>query len=937
MSRTVSSSLRGVCALTLASMLFAACQCGPGVSCRDDSTCAPWGRCGASGYCVALPTTSDAGEDAGLPPPLMSLASDTLALGNVSCGQSATGSIMVSNGGEGPLELVLRSNASTFEVAERTTVPSRTTVGVMVTARMPSDVVAGQRLEGVITLEGNDPQLPRAFISVSALARGATLVASPPVSSFGIVPLTVDAGAEVTVRNTGNETAVVTLGAPGDGQFGFAESGFSVDAGASITLNARFVPSRAGAASTTVELTPMGAVCGDSADTLELRGQGTSGLVGLSSSDLFFGDNGRVACGATSPARTLTLINAGGSSFSWATALGKGMQSPFAVMPASGTLLANSQVTLNLTSTAIPSRASTDEGGFSDLLTLSTDSPGDQPHVVSLHQSAHGAVLRLTPSNVQFGGVPLTTSATAPVSLVNEGSASIGVSWNVAPSSFSLEMGAPTEAVVGTSTATVRFEPGTELMAQSGTLTLDVSLGDGGVLCADAPSAVTLSGSGTSGNVGFSPVALDFGLVNCGTTAPAQTVTFTNSGNQPYRVTAALANPSSPFSISLSPSDGTVAADGGTLQILVTPGAIPTPSAVTTNLYGDTLTVTTDVAGDAPHDIPLTQTARGSIFTFSTPSLQFGDVPVGSQGTAQFTVINSGNATGTLNFAPGSTGRFTVPASVTVAGGASTPVLGTFSPTMQMAVTDSAGVSATSSTVLCQPLPTPAGGPPRLGLEGRGTNTPVVVQSVNSLTFGASGMVPCGSQATAKTFTLRNDSTQALTLTPTVTGNMGAYVVNCPAMIGVGATVTVTVTPNAIPQTADTAADFFGATLTVRAQGGPVDENHVVALHMTAEGARLAFNTTALRNFDATNTQQFTVLNTGNTSASVTLSLSNTNNGFSRSPAGTTTVTTSGLVGSVTFTRPTLVLGVVNNSLSLATTSTLCAPLPAAMTLSSNP
>lgn len=28
------------------------CQLGPGVSCSDDSPCAPWGRCGTQGFCV---------------------------------------------------------------------------------------------------------------------------------------------------------------------------------------------------------------------------------------------------------------------------------------------------------------------------------------------------------------------------------------------------------------------------------------------------------------------------------------------------------------------------------------------------------------------------------------------------------------------------------------------------------------------------------------------------------------------------------------------------------------------------------------------------------------------------------------------------------------------------------------------------------------------
>lgn len=925
--------MKRVVALVFFSAVLAACQCGPGVSCKEDSACAPWGRCGAAGYCVALPTPT---EDAGAPPPVMRLAVDTLSVGDVGCGLNASGMVQVTNDGDGVLELKLRSNSAAFVVNATATVPARSTVPVSVEARMPKDALAGQRLEGILTLEGNDPRLPRAFVAVSAVAKGATLVASPPVSSFGIVPLGVDAGTSITVRNSGTDTATVTFGAPDDEQFGLAQAGFALDAGVSVTIDARFVPSRAGAASTTIAMQTTSAVCGDSASALELRGQGTTGLVGLSTSDLYFGVDGRVDCGATSPSRTLTLINAGSAAFAWSTSLGKGIQSPFTVMPSGGTLLGNTQVTITLTSGSLPSRASTAEGAFSDLLTLSTDSPGDQPHAVTLHQSANGAVLRLAPSAVQFGGVPLTTSATAPVSLVNEGSTPIAVNWNISPAAFTLEPGAPDVAALGTSTATVKFQPGMELMEQRGTLALSLPP-DAGVLCADLPAAVELSGSGTSGNVGFSPVALDFGQVNCGTTAAAQTVTFTNSGNQPYTVTAALANANSPFTIAVSPSSGTVAADGGTLQILVTPKAIPATSAVTTNLYGDTLTVTTDVAGDVPHDVVLTQTARGAIFSFSTPSLQFGDVAVGSQGTAQFTVTNSGNAPGTLHFAAGSTNRFTLPANVTVAGGTGAPVLGTFSPTMQVQVSDSSAVTTTAATVLCQPLPAPANGPPRIGLEGRGTNTPVVTQSVNALTFGNGGMVPCGTQATAKTFTLRNDSTQVLSLTPTVTGNSAAYTVNCPAMLAVGATATVTVTPNAIPSMADTAADFFGATLTIRAQGGPVNEDKVVALHMTAQGARLAFNTTALRNFDGTATQSFTVLNTGNASAQVTLTLADTMNGYTRAPAGTSTVPTSGLVGSVSFNRPFLALGTLTNSLSMASTSTLCAPLPTAMALSSSP
>ena len=71
----------------------------------------------------------------------------------------------------------------------------------------------------------------------------------------------------------------------------------------------------------------------------------------------------------------------------------------------------------------------------------------------------------------------------------------------------------------------------------------------------------------------------------------------------------------------------------GTLVVTVTPPAIPSPSAVPGD-YGDTLTIVTDVAGDNPHQIPVTVAAQGAILSFDTSATanfgSFGTIPNGT-------------------------------------------------------------------------------------------------------------------------------------------------------------------------------------------------------------------------------------------------------------------------------------------------------------------
>ncbi len=548
---------------------------------------------------------------------------------------------------------------------------------------------------------------------------------------------------------------------------------------------------------------------------------------------------------------------------------------------------------------------------------------------VTVAAGSGGAKKASAPASIDFGGVPVNTQTSAPLSVVNTGNAPATVTLSSSDAAFTVAPSGATSVTGGsTGTFTATFAPGSSVTPEQAMVALDVDAGD--VLCAPLPSAATLSGTGTTGSVSYSPVALDFGAVNCGTTAAAQTITFSNSGNQGYTVTPSLGKgASSAFTFSLSPSSGVAAQDGGTVVITVTPKPIPQSSAVTPNLYGDTLTVTTDVSGDSAHSIPLRESARGAIFSISSGSLGFGSVPVGVTASSQFTVSNSGTQQGTLTFAPVQPTLFSLPATLTLTGGTSSSENARFTPMAVMAYSDMASVGVTSSTVLCAPLPFTT-----LSLSGTGSAGNVVAVSTSALTFGAGGLVPCGTQASAKTFDVTNNSSQTLTFSFTLGADAASpYTVTGPGTLAPGASGTVTVTPKPIPSTASVAADGFADSLTVAATGGPVNETHVVELHQTAQGAILSFNPTGL-NFSGSGTKNFTVNNTGNLAAPYTLTVGGTNSGdFSVTPTSGTAAANGSVASSVTFSKP-LLSGARSGNVAMSTNVARCAPLPSPMTLS---
>src|SRR5438874_2702697 len=105
-------------------------------------------------------------------------------------------------------------------------------------------------------------------------------------------------------------------------------------------------------------------------------------------------------------------------------------------------------------------------------------------------------------------------------------------------------------------------------------------------------------------SVGFVAPNLDFGQTDCGATAAPHVLQLHNPTTVAYHFTLTLAGgASSPYL--LEPDHGIVLPEK-TLAITVHSRAIPQVSAVTDDLYGDTLTVTTDLENEPPHTVAIT-------------------------------------------------------------------------------------------------------------------------------------------------------------------------------------------------------------------------------------------------------------------------------------------------------------------------------------------
>lgn len=860
------------------------------------------------------------------------LVSGNLDFGSLSCGGGSSAALQatVSNAGNVPLTFkaeLAGGLASPFEVAvPSTTVQGGAAVSLEVKAKPLAQLTSmAQTLTDTLVITTNLADDPPHLLAVSALPSGAVLSADLPGIAFGAVSMGSALSTTFSVHNSGNAPAQVTLASSG-AAFAVQPQGPQVLApGAELLATATFGPTTAGVHSGWVTLAPdpSSMLCASAPDSLPLTGLGREGALLVDKGQIDFGD---VDCGSTPPPQSLVLTNTSATPVQWFADLDRA-PSHYSIAPTgSGVLAPGEVVILSVTSLAMAATTSVAENLFGETLLISSDSIGEPVHAVPIRQTAHGAILQASPTPLDFGELEPGAEGIRTWQVRNVGNAaanpavvSDNAAFGLSAASMLLEPGAAQQVI-----ATLQAGAKAELAH----VTLD---NPGAVLCAPLPAPLLLQAQSAAGAVAFAPGSLDFGEVDCGSVGAPRQVLLRNISKKAWHLSAKLGASPPRFAVVQTPTDGLVA-PGGSVTLTVTPLAMPTQAEVTSDLFGDTLTVTTDAPGDTPHAIALHQTARGAVLSLSASSLDFGAAVLGNAGLAPLTVTNSGNAPALLRLEAADKAAFALPDLIWVPAGTTARPLALFLPHKAQLYSDSAVVLA-PSTVLCQPLPLNT-----LTLSGTGVSKAVLKVAPQQLSFGKQGMVACGQTAAPQTLTLTNQTASTLTVSAAMAkGAWSSFAVSpASALAEPGVPLTLTLTPKAVPTSALTVPDAFGDNLVIKTSA-PGDAKHVAAVHMTAQGAVLSFSKPALNLATTAVGKQaalpgtFAVHNAGNVAAELTLLLSDTGNFTLNQNAFTVGATAS--AGLSLWFAP-LSPGQKKATVSINTSAPLCALLPQPMQLS---
>ena len=466
-------------------------------------------------------------------------------------------------------------------------------------------------------------------------------------------------------------------------------------------------------------------------------------------------DFGVAECGGKAPdAQTFTVRNGGGATVHYSLSLSS--TTVFQLVGAtSGDVASGASASATIATTAVAGSATAGQVDQATL-TITTDDPKLPMAAITLKRTAQGATLTLSPATAAFGDVPVSaTSQPTLLTLTNTGNEAATVLID-APTDpqFGLEWAGTAGTPVSLAPkASVPMLGATFIPTATGPASATSTLTVTGTLCGSSVSSIPMSGNGTKGVVAVTPGTLDFQAVDCGQSGQPQTVKVTNSGSATLNFKAALVGgATSPFTV--LPAAGPVA-PGASVTLTVTPNAIPAVASIAPNAFGDTLQITSDVVGDANHDVTLTETARGAVLALDTTSIPFGDVSVSQTKTSPFNITNTGTAPATVSLQVTGAAFGVAPTTATTLTVGGSPLAGNaaFAPTAVGSQSGTIAISTGASDVVCSaPL-----GP--ISLNGNGANGTMSL-STAALDFQS---VPCKQSAAPQSFTITNSGTASFT------------------------------------------------------------------------------------------------------------------------------------------------------------------------------
>ena len=642
---------------------------------------------------------------------------------------------------------------------------------------------------GVLQILSNAPTSPTQVpLRGNGLAIPAEIEVSPAALGFGTVSLDASVERVLTIRN------------PSEGELSITDIRIGTGADAGFALSELFAGpvevAPGGAFTVTVVFTPLAA--GEVDGSVEIESNAEAGLVTIPLSGVGEAvptarlvvapeaiDYGEVPLSDTQ-IQELTLRNEGDAALSVnAIALTTGADVGFALVDAPSAAFeivpgGEFVVGVELTPTV--------EGALTGNLQITSDSVDGSPTDVPLSGVGVAqpmALIEVEPADeVAFGNVEVEQTRTVSVTITNSGDAdltldSVSVSEG-AEVGFALA-GDPLEGVVLAPTDTlevsVTFTPVAEGLV-TGLLQIESDAANEPVL--ERP----LSGTGTAipvPVVTVTPAQVNFGEVVVGSQATVE-VQIANTGDADLTVEEVLIaeGAASGFSVTGVPAMPTVLAPGQvqTVSAVFAPVA---PGAVTA-----TLSVLSNASNGAEQLIALQGSGEGVPELAVLPlSIDFGNVLVGSRGTAEVQIDNTGTAT--LNVASlvisGETGAFAV-------GDGSTGPF-TLEPGENMAVSISFSPSQAGEARATLAIDSNANETPRatVALRGAGVVALIDVQP-SSLIFDAQEI----GQSQTLSIQVVNNGTGTLDLTSVSVDDPSFVLGGVPESVAPGASETIEVT-----------------------------------------------------------------------------------------------------------------------------------------------
>lgn len=737
----------------------------------------------------------------------------SVSFGMVQVGQTQSQAITLQNQGLNSVTLSgmqVADPAFALSPAQATmTIPAGGTASLQVSFK--PTVAKSYSSQVVFTSGGQNTNL-----SVSGTGQQATATTPPPSASpalkvsattlqFGSVPIGGDAQQSLTMTSTGTAPLQISSLSAQGGAFSTQSPALplTLQPGQALTLPVKFGPKTSGgengqlviasnAAATpsvTVDLIGNGA-----APAPPPPAAGTPALT-LSSTVVNFGS---VAVGSQG-SNSVTLTSSGTAAVVLQSVAVSGTGFSVGQLHLPLTLAAGQQITLPLS--FAPASAGAQQGQ----VTL-TDNATGSPSTISLAGTGTTTASLSVPTNVDFGDVTVGSEGDKTITLVSNGTGPVTVSAiTVAGASFADSIQALPQVLQPNQQMSVKlkFDPKAEGNA-TGTVTVSSN-------SASSPSSVVQThGNGvvaSSPSLSASASSLSFGRVPLGSPA-TKTVTVTSTGTAPATITGGNVT-----GTGYTATYAGVPVSNLSAPITLQPGQVVTFSvAFDPTVAGASdgqLSLATDTG--SPVNVSLTGTGvqnTSPALTVSAPSLNFGDVQMGSKATLQLTLTSSGTAPVTISSSTIAGQAFGISSVAYPAGITGWPA--TLNPGQQVVLSITfAPDAATSFTGDLAVASNASGGTGNIPLSGTGDAVPApnLTLSTTSIDFGQSVI---GTKV-SRTVTLTSTGNAPLNVnTITVSGAMFSVgTVSLPATLQPGQQLPITVTFD------PTAAGTDSGTLTV--------------------------------------------------------------------------------------------------------------------------